>query len=62
MNNDYQHNMNNNHHNISNNGFDNDYHRRTPPAPRQIDDDINDEQLEPSSHRSQQHTSSSIRV
>jgi hypothetical protein len=36
MNNGYQHNANNN-------GFDNDLHRSTPPAPTQVDDEINDD-------------------
>ncbi|CAF0931047.1 unnamed protein product [Rotaria sordida] len=39
--NGYQH-KNDHHNNINNKGFDDDYQRHTPPAPIQIDDEIND--------------------
>ena len=38
MNNDYR--PNDDYHNINNNDFDNEYQRRTPPPPSQIDDEI----------------------
>jgi hypothetical protein len=60
MNNDHQHNNNNDH--TETNGFDNDYHRQTPPAPTQIDDEINDEQELPNSVHHREIASPEIQV
>jgi hypothetical protein len=57
--------MNNDHHNTKNNGFDNDYHPRTLPAPTQVYDEIHDDQVEeqiPQSPHQQQLISPSIQV
>ncbi|CAF4014795.1 unnamed protein product [Rotaria sp. Silwood2] len=61
MNNGYQH-KNDHNNNTNNKGFDEDYQRRTPPAPTHVDDEINDdrdEQQIPHSTRQKQISSPS---
>lgn len=59
-----RHEPNDNHHNAKNNGFDNSYRRPTPPSPRRVGDDHNDDQKSPSPtpRHPPQRASSSTRV